>query len=221
MTEEENKSDEQRDHAADADPKEKGTESESEESEEEPPQDPVKLELNRVRGKGKSRTELEKARFARQQIDSRIKELEGDSGVAADPIEEDDNAPVTVGMLKKRELERATKTALTLANEQIEDEDERELTKHYLENNIKPSGNAAEDLRLARSIVNSKRNVQIAEEVTRRQTPSNRSKNSGGPSKREDVFEPTAEETAFMRAPFNLKKEDIIKARQATAEKNA
>lgn len=181
-----------------------------------PSQNPVKEELERVRSKGKGKTELERAIYTRNQVDKRIKELSGETETNIEPVDEDDEAPVTVGMLKKRELEQAAKTSLKLADE-IEDEDERELTKYYLENNIKPSGSPTDDLRIARTLVNSKRNNNIVEEISRRQQPKTRGNGTGGPAKRESVFEPTADEAAMMKPPFNLTKEDVIAARRKVA----
>jgi hypothetical protein len=91
---------------------------------------------------------------------------------------------------------------------------ERKLTIHYLENTIRPSGNAETDLANARAIVNAKRNALIAEEASRGTRPNSFVSAPGAPMRpAQEVFEPTAQEAQFMRAPFNLTKEDIIAAR--------
>lgn len=180
-----------------------------------PSQDPIEQELEKVSKKGEGRTELEKLQFTKRKLLEREAELLKEQGIA--PTEPGDDEPVTVGMLKAKEREQAFKTALTLAEEDIQDERERELVKHHLSNTIKPSGNPREDLRVARAIVNSVKNGQIAEELARKGTPSAPS-SSGAPGKHEAVFEPTPSELAMMRPPFNLTKEDVVKARQKEEE---
>jgi len=181
-------------------------------------QDPLKVEADKIKKEKEGRTELEKAIFTRNQIDKRIKELGGDTPADAGGENEEDKAPVTVGMLKKIEQDKAAKTALTLANEQIQDETERELVIHHLENSIKPSGNAVTDLAKARAIVNETKNRQIAEEATRRQNPQRYSKAGGAPAQGGENFEPTPEELSYMRPPFNLTKDKILAARKAAAD---
>lgn len=178
-------------------------------------QDPLEKELEKIQKKGEGKTELEKAIHRKKILDQRIAELKGDSGEEDLPEEEDDAAPVTVGMLKKLEKEKAQKTALSLAEEQIQDNHELELVRHHLSSTIKPSGNPAEDLKNARAIVNSVKNSQIAEELARKGAPKRNGSGSGAPGRQESAFEPTPEEAAYMGHPFNLKKEDILAARKA------
>lgn len=181
------------------------------------PQDPVEKELKKVREKGSGKTELEKALFTKQQIDKRIAELSKESGIE-EPISEDDESPVTVGMLKKLEKERSAKTSLQIADD-IEDENERELVKHHLANTIRPSGNPQEDLKIARSLVNAVKNKQLIEEAQRKTPARSYSSGTGAPAKPSDgVFEPTAEEVSFMRAPFNMTQKDVIAARKANQQ---
>lgn len=183
---------------------------------EEPSQDPIKGELDKIQKRGHGKTELEKAIYTKQQIEKRIAELKGDD---VEPVAEDDSAPVTVGMLKKIQKEQVAKNALTIAEEQIQDESELELTRYHLQNTIRPSGNATEDLRNARALVNSVKNSQIIQESQRKVTPRRTSSGGSAPGKHEDVFEPTPEETAIMRMkgydgkPL-LSKDDILKARR-------
>jgi hypothetical protein len=172
---------------------------------------PIKEEIKRVIG-GKS--ELEKALYTQQQLEKRIKELKGDQGEIPVAEETHDDAPMTVAMYKKLEQEKAAKTALQLADE-IQDDDEKTLTKHYLTTRIKSSGNPQEDLRFARAAMNSLKNSQIAEEVSRKTPARAFSSGAGNPAKPpEGIFEPTAEEASMMRAPFNLTEADIKRARQ-------
>jgi hypothetical protein len=172
---------------------------------------PIKEEIKRVIG---SKTELEKALYTKQQLEKRIKDLQGDVAEVATPGEVTDDAPMTVAMYKKLEQEKAAKTSLDLAGE-IQDEDERTLTKHYLTTRIRPSGNPQEDLRFARAAVNSLKNSQIAEEAARKTAPRTTSSGAGNPAKPpEGIFEPTAEEASMMRPPFNLSEADIKKARE-------
>jgi len=158
--------------------------------------------------KKKEHTPLERALYARKKIDEQIATLQGDDL----DEEEDDDAPVTVGMLKQRDAEKAQKTALTLADS-IEDEHERDLVKHHLSTTIKPSGNAEQDLKNARAIVNSVKNAQIAEEAARKANPKAHGSPSGAPGKMGDPFEPTPEEAAMMRPPFSLSQAEVIAAR--------
>lgn len=185
-------------------------------AEEAPPQDPVEAELEKEQRKEGKKSEAEKAAFSLKKTAERLKELGGDPaailGVAQKEPSMEDDAPVTVGMLKKLEAERAQKTALQMADE-IADEKERDLTKSYLATTIVPSGDAAKDLRMARAIVNTVKNGQIAEEAQRKTIATAHATRSGGPANRpEDEFVPTANEANFMRS-FGLTKEQIIETR--------
>lgn len=177
--------------------------------------DPLKEELDKVQKKGAGRTKLGKALYARNKIDEQIKLIKQEEGIEEPeiPEEDDENAPVTVGMLKKLEKERATKTAFQIA-EEIESEHERELVKHYLSNTIKSSGNPAEDVKLARSLANSVKNKQLIEEALRKTAPKGAGTGSGAPLRAGEIFEPTAEEALYMKPPFNLTQKQIVEARK-------
>lgn len=184
-----------------------------------PTQDPLKKELEKVRKTG--RTEAEKASFSLIKNAQRARELGVDPAeilgikTPIDSEDEDgDDKPVTRKELKEIVIANASKTALQLADE-IQDETERELVKYQIGNVIIPSGNSQEDLRTARRIVNSMKNEQIAIELARKTPPKNHSNSSGG-SVRTTEQEPelTAQELAFMKHPFNLSKESILKSRQ-------
>lgn len=179
-------------------------------------QDPVKNELEKARRSGK--TEADKAAFSLKKNAERVKELglnpEEILGISRAPVSEDDDRPMTVAEFKRLEAERAQKTALQMA-ENISDENERELTKHYLQTRVRPSGNPEEDLRFARAAVNSIKNGQIVEELSRKPEGQGYGTGSGGPAKRPEAeFKPTEEE-AKMMASFGLTKDHILRAREA------
>lgn len=177
--------------------------------------DPLKSELERVTKKDAGRSELEKAIFKKKQIESRIRELQGESGGEADPDDIDDNAPVTVGMLKSLQRREAVNTAISLADD-IENETERELVKYHINNSIKSNGNPKEDLRLARAIANAARNQQILEEISRKGAAKTHSSSRSAGIKndgQDESEELSKEELAFMAPPFNMTKAEIIKAR--------
>lgn len=179
-----------------------------------PSQDPIKAELEKVR---KPKTEAEKAAYSLVSNAKRVKELGLDPksilGFETPTVEDD--TPVTHGDLKRIQQTEAQKTALILAEEQIQNEDERELTKYHLENTIKPSGDPKSDLRNARALVNSVKNSQFAEEAARVTKPKTIVAGGSVPAVHEPVFEPTQEEIAYMRPPFNMTKDAILKARKA------
>lgn len=182
-------------------------------------QDPLKEELEKVQRTGK--TEAEKAAFSLRKNADRAKELGidpaevlGYKSIKQDTTEDDDNKPLTRGDLKKFQQESAAKSALQLADE-ISSESERELTKYHLQNTIKSTGNPSEDLRLARSLVNAVKNNRIIEESNRKTEVKTYSNGSGAPAKDEAIRgELTPQEMAFLGKPFNMTKEQIIKARK-------
>lgn len=176
-------------------------------------QDPLKKERERIEKKGAGRTHKEKLIFSRKKIDEELAALDGDDAKESDDLDLDDDKPLTVGDFKKLEQKKAQATAVQMADD-IEDEDERELVKHHISNTIRPSGNPAEDLKIARAIVNSTKNNQIIEEVSRKRDAKTHSSAAGAAAKRgDDVFTPTAEEANFMRT-FGLSEKDILNARK-------
>lgn len=176
-------------------------------------QDSLKTELERV--KKFERTELEKATYSLKKNAERVKELGGDpDSVLGKKDDTDDDRPVTLGMLKKMQAEQASKTAADLAND-IPSETERELVKYHLANTIKSTGNPQEDLAIAQAIVNSKKNSAVAEEIARKGIAKSHSSASSASAKTEEVIEYTAQELQMMKPPFNLSKEDILKARRS------
>jgi hypothetical protein len=181
------------------------------ETEVETEQDPLKTELERVQRKS-TKTPVEKLLYTKARVEKQLKELGVDEEGYNSEIDEDDT-PLTVGMLKKLQAEGAAKTALQQANE-IKNETERELVKFHLQNTIKSTGLPNEDLKLARALVNAVKNTQIIQEQTRKTPPKTHSNSSGVDAKHEKEIVYTAEELAFMRPPFNNTPAQILAARQ-------
>lgn len=182
-------------------------------------EDPVKKELSRVQ-KNKPRTEAEKAAFTLKSTAARLTELGGDPRAVLGLEEQqaadvgEDDKPVTVGMLRKLEADKAQKTSLQMADE-IQDSDERELVRHHLEHTIRPSGNPQEDLKAARAIVNSVKNTMVAEEAARGTRPRNHGSAAGAPGRHTATIELSTEELQYTRAPFNMTPEEIVKTRRS------
>lgn len=182
-------------------------------------QDPLKTELERVQRTGK--TEAEKAAFSLKKNAERAKELGIDPaevlGLSTKVVEntdDDDNTPLTRADLKRFQQDTAHKNALQLVDD-ISNESERELTKYHLQNSIKSTGNPAEDFRLARSLVNAAKNSKIIEEIGRKGDVKTHSNGSGVDAKNTEIQgELTPQEMPFLGKPFNLTKEQIIKARK-------
>lgn len=170
-------------------------------------QDPLKIELEKVQRKG--RTKAEKLLYTKKRVDEQLKEL----GIEDETMEDEDDKPLTVGDFKKMQAQTATKTALELANE-VTNETERELLKYHLENTIRSTGNPQEDFKLAQGLVNAVKNQQVLEEQLRKPATKTHPTGSGAPlkDKKEDEF--TTEELAYMKHPFNLTKEQVLKARR-------
>lgn len=175
--------------------------------------DPVKQELEKVNKK--KFTRRERLQFENKKINEQLSELDKEEGIE---IPKEDDESMTVGKYKELKKSEGKKTALELA-EAIEDESERGLIRHYLENRIVPSGNAEEDLKFARAAVNSLRNAQIAEEVERKKNAKGSPSAPGNPARHEDAFEATPNELVFMSPPYNLSKQDILKAREKELSK--
>lgn len=167
-----------------------------------PSQSPVEIELDKEKGKTAGKTEAEKAAYALKSNADRAKELGIDVAEVLG-LKTTDTAPredtvVTVGMLADIEKGKAQQTALVMADE-ITDTHERELTKLYLQSRIVPSGNASEDLRLARALVNSVKNGQMLEEQARAGIPRTHGSGAGAPApKTPTELELTAGEQQIM-----------------------
>lgn len=178
-------------------------------------QDTLKEELEKVTG---GRTEEDKATYTFKKQAERLVTLGIDPLSlinAQKPVQnEDDDAPITKGMLKQIQQEQASKTALQMTDD-ITNETERELTKFHLQNTIRSTGNPVKDYELAASLVNAVKNKQVIEEIARK-APVKTYSSNGGSAPAKEVEQPlTNEELKFMRPPFNLSKEKILEARKA------
>lgn len=183
--------------------------------------EPLKTELERVKGK---KTAAEKARdslyfnaIEAKKLgidptkDERLKDI---FGITKEEEVEDEDKPLT----KKELMEilsknQAAKTAEQLATD-IQDEIERELVLHHIQNTIRSTGDPQEDLRNARALANSARNAKIMEEMARKpeaKSHSSASSQSGQPAEPQVVL--TAEEQAYL-ATGVITKEEILLARQ-------
>ncbi len=173
-------------------------------------QDPLKTELENLNKKG-GRSKKEKLLFSKQRIEEQLAEL-GDK----DDIEDEDDKPVTMKMLKEMQAQKVIvpETALQLADS-IENETERELTKYHLENTIRPTGDPKQDLALAAVHVNAVKNKQIVDQV-KIKPPVKQYTNSGGtnPDNGKIVEELDAQEILFTKPPFNLTKQVILELRK-------
>lgn len=131
-----------------------------------------------------------------------------------DDDDEDLDKPVTRRDLRRIERSNAAKTALQMADA-VTDEVAKKAVKDALKR-IRPSGNSEQDFADAVALANRERNSKILEELGRKSRANVSRGGSGAPPRpEEDAFEPTNEEARFMRPPFNMTKEEILKARPA------
>jgi hypothetical protein len=186
-----------------------------------PSPSPVQAELEKSKQGKPKRSQKEILDFHIDRLTKKRDALPTDGSGDPAPDDEDeldDDTPVTIGMLKKKEVVDATAAAKSIADRQVEDPDERELVKHYLDTRIIPSGDSEKDYRDALALVNVVKNGQVIEELSRKQDPQQKGSGSGAPGKHEPAFEPTPQERIFMGKPYNLSKEDIIKSREKEAQ---
>lgn len=169
------------------------------------------------------RSEKEKAEFTLKKVAEQVAKLGGNPAETLNirpqinlDKELDDSTPLTVGNFRELQKKDAFKTSLQLADELPEDE--RAEVKDLLENNIRPSGNAEADLRLARAAVNATRNAQIAEHISNRVAPK-RTAAGGSADAGTEQFVPTPDEARFMQKPYNLSKDKILAARKIAQAK--
>ena len=140
-----------------------------------------------------------------------------EADLAALEHEDDDSRPLTVGEFKKMQQTQQRESAIEVAAS-IDNEDERNEVMELLSTRIVPTGNAQDDVRLARDIVNAEKNKRILEENGRKATPQLHANVPGAPGKPEEVFTPTQQEQFFMQS-FGLSKDQILSARKAEREK--
>ena len=172
----------------------------------------------------KEYSEKEKAAFTLKKNAERLAELGGDPAEVLNirptiNLDEDldDDKPLTVKDFRQLQKNDAKKTALQLADELPEDE--RDEVKALLESRIVPSGNAEQDLRDARAIVNTAHNAKIAEHLANKTNPKKTAAGGSSDARSEDEFVPTPDEAAFMKPPYNTSKEKILAARKANEAK--
>lgn len=173
----------------------------------------------------KGKTEAEKAAFSLKKNAARAKELGldpmeilGHKTHIETNVEDGDDKPVTVGMLRSIQKQDAQKTALQMA-EDIADEDTKNAVKEALQTRVTPTGNAEDDFRFALGAISAPKNKAIIEEVNRYVAPKRTASGGSIPAHVEEEFSPTAQEQVFMRPPYNLSKEKIIAARKAAVDK--
>lgn len=126
--------------------------------------------------------------------------------------DEDLDKPVTLRDLQAIEAGKARQTSQQMVETMISDALDRTAVVEALRL-IVPSGDPEKDFKAAVAIANIERNSKILEEVARNPVVRNRPTGTGAPANREEVFTPTPQEQAFMRPPFNLSKEAVLKAR--------
>ncbi len=160
-----------------------------------------------------ARTEEEKARYTIEKIYERFPHMR--DGVAE--VVNDDDKPVTTSELRRVIAEMQTgiaeKSALELA-ESIANPIERKMVQHHIEHTIRPTGNAQNDLALAQSLVNAKRNEVALREQARRGVAKPASSATSAPLKEAPSMTLTAEEQKFVGI---LTPEQIIAARSKDA----
>lgn len=127
---------------------------------------------------------------------------------------DDPNTPLTIGVQKRLDARKAKQTLIAIIGE-VEDADEKAAIEEALKS-ISPTliaQNPQQAFEAARAIANGSRNTKIIGEANRGGTGITRPRGAGSPPRHEGAFEPTAEEAQYMRAPWNLTKEQIIAAR--------
>lgn len=171
-------------------------------------------ELTRLQESKSKYTEEEKARFTIKKIQERFPNLKEDTT----PVDEDD-APVKkselLQIMRQMQAVTAEKSAMDLA-ESISNPIDKEMVKFHIEHTIRPSGNAAQDLATAQSLVNAKRNEIALAEQSRRGVVKPAPTGSSAPAKETPVTNLTAEEQMFVTKGI-LTKEEVLKARGVNA----
>lgn len=141
------------------------------------------------------------------------------SDIVDDPLDlEPEDAPVTVGMLRKRDARAAGKTAEQMIMANITDPEQQATALKHLKDTVKLTGNAEADYRNVLTLTFAAKNTQVIEEVQRRQPARTTVSGAGNPPRvtpQEPEF--TKEEQDMMRAPFNLSKAQVLAARVGDA----
>lgn len=193
-------------------------------------EDPIKAELDRIKGDTNGKSAKEKFEYKLRRELAQAKEMGIDvtalAGIKTDSQPEssqegDDDKPLT-----RRELEEILKTAKPQSKSamemalEIENEAERELHLYYLENKVRPSGNAEEDFQTAKAMVNAiKLQKQVSLSSVKPPVQTTSSASSFQPRKEQNfdnVKLTPMEEMLYKDAQVRgvpLTKEEIIKMR--------
>lgn len=162
-----------------------------------------------------SAKKVNKLKRKREYINLELKELgaddEGDEDDGDDDDEIDDDRPVTHGDLRKMNQKAARESAVSMADA-ISDEADKAAVKAALAQ-VVHSGDPEKDFKAAVAIANIERNSKILEEIGRRGVVRRKPTGTGAAPLIEDAFEPTNMEKMYMRPPFSLSKQDILKTR--------
>lgn len=124
-------------------------------------EDPIKTELERVKGQTQGKTQKEKFEYKLQRELAQAKEMgidiAGLAGIKTQPVEEnyEEDKPLTRKDLESilQKANNTSKSATEMALE-IDNEAERELHLHYLENKINPNLTEEEKFQTAKDMVN-------------------------------------------------------------------
>ena len=174
---------------------------------------PLERELERLKPK---RTQEEKLEYNINRMQRELNRIRGiDDNIKSNSYNdtEEDDRPLTVGEFRKLQAQQAAKSAIELA-EAIPNSAERELTKFHIENTIRPSGDANEDLARARALANSVRNQQIADMHAKRVPPSNHSGSTGVPANQPKEQLNLTKEELELKQLAGLSDEEILDARR-------
>lgn len=167
--------------------------------------DPVEEELEKIEtAENAKRTKLERLQYNKERIERELAEEAAKNGV-----ELDENRPLTVREFKAMQAHEAQETAKSLAESEIADDKERKLVLHHLENTIRPSGDAATDLRNARLIVNAVKNRQVAEEVVRSAQARTHASTAGAPPRQDSTKPELSQEEQRFAKMTGLSEEEI------------
>lgn len=156
---------------------------------------------------------VEKLRRKRQYINDELQNLGEEDDDDDDEDNQDDlDKPVTRRELQQIKVAEAAKTAIQMADA-IPDAVAKAAVKEALKR-VVPSGDPQKDFTDAVAIANREKNSKVLEEIARKPAAQQHSSGAGAPPKPQDAeFVPTSDEARFMKPPFNLTKEDILRAR--------
>lgn len=199
----------------------------TQETTEAPTEDPIKAELERVKGQTQGKTQKEKFEYKLQRELAQAKEMGIDvAGLAGIKVASEENEVDGEKPLTRKDLEeilKTTKPQTKSATEMalgIENEAERELHLHYLENKVNPNLTEEEKFQTAKEMVDA---IKIKNQMTlnniKPQASSHSSATSFQPNKTQSVdnVKLTPQEEMFFNDAkvrgINLTKEEIVAMR--------